>query len=187
MSQIVTDLDRASLQLTDAQLERYHRKIPENMKDDVTALLFKFNASVKTAKIDKKKKWDLLDEPCIKRALAPPPPNVDITNEHRARQKRIQKNKKRAAARKKQKLRRQNQNPLVPDTKENVLRARDRIKATLTSAHRLARCNLPADASAADRRNKQYNLLGRQLTGLFRGRYRKLTEKVLKRYLPSTQ
>ena len=167
---MITVPERDCLKTVDSQMARSTVSVSPEIKDDVAALLWKFNMSVKTAKSK------IMDSGDVPKSAAPSGPS-NLSAAARQRQKRVKKNRARTLNRWKRKIREQHANPVIEDTKQTVKEARARISSTLTSAFKLARSNSPLDA-------KQLAGIGHRLVGLFRGRYRKLSKKILQRYLP---
>ena len=154
----VTEID--CLTTTDHQMTRNAAMIDPTIKDDVQALLWRFNCNVKKTKLE------------ILQADSP----TELSSSARARQKRVRKNRARSINRWKKKVREQNANPTIEDTKETIKVARERISSTVTTAFKLARSPAPLG-------QKQLAQVGNRLVCLFRGRYRKLSKKLLNRYI----
>jgi hypothetical protein len=157
---MITAPEIDSLKITDSQMERCAVMIAPEIKDDVQALLWKFNVNLKKTKLE------ILESNSA----------ADLSTAARQRQKRVKKNRARSLNRWKRKIRSQTDNPTVEDTKETVKEARKRISTTMTSAFKLARATAPPG-------QKQLAAVGKLLVGLFRGQYRKLSKKLLDRYI----
>jgi hypothetical protein len=150
---MITAPEIDSLKMTDSQMERSAVVIAPEIKDDVRALLWKFNVNLKKTILE-----------------------ILESNSARQRQKRVKKDRARSLNRWKWKIRGKTANPTVEDTKETVKESRKRISTTMTSAFKLARATAPPG-------QKQLAAVGKLLVGLFRGQYRKLSKKLLDRYI----